>query len=148
MKKQSLLIMTLAAVSLTACATTGSSSAPAQPMLQVTYPDDSAMDCPALGAEIGRMDQMMGEAIQAKANAEASGQAASTAAGVGVNAALYSGALGRVPGLGLAANAAGGLAQQRAVAEAERREQDARTAELRRTHLNGMYAAKNCASGG
>jgi hypothetical protein len=73
-----------------------------------------------------------------------SGETMATGAGLATNAALYSGALGRVPGLGLAANAAGAQARARGEAEAERREQNARNAELRRTALMGVYQGRGC----
>jgi len=103
------------------CQTTGAGMAPAAPMLQVSQPDDIVMNCDQLRSEIARMDQLMGVATQEAANAEASGRTANVAAGAAINAGLYSGVLGRVPGLGAAANAAGSIAQQNAAAEADRK---------------------------
>jgi len=128
------------------CQTTGTGTASAAPMLQVSQPDDAVMDCDQLRSEIARMDQLMGAAVQQAANAEASGRTANVATGAAINAGLYSGALGRVPGLGAAAHAAGNLAQQNAAAEAERKQEEARRAELRRTSLSGVYAGKGCAA--
>ncbi|MBO6765155.1 hypothetical protein [Maricaulis sp.] len=125
------------------CATT-SSSEPATALLQVNSPGDADMSCEQLSAEIGRMDQMMGADMQAAANAEARGSAAAAGTSAAINAAAYSGALGRVPGLGFAANAAGGHAQAQAQAEAERREENVRRAELRRTSLMGIYQGRDC----
>jgi len=125
------------------CATS-SSAAPETALLQVSSPGDADMTCDELSTEIARMDAMMGADMQAAADAEARGNAAATGADVAVNAALYSGALGRVPGLGMAANAAGGHARAQAQAEAERREENARRAELRRTSLMGVYQGRDC----
>ncbi|MED5548761.1 MAG: hypothetical protein VX529_05315 [Pseudomonadota bacterium] len=124
------------------CATT--SSEPATALLQVNSPGDADMTCEQLSAEIGRMDQMMGSDMQAAANAEARGSAAAAGTSAAISAAAYSGALGRVPGLGFAANAAGGHAQAQAQAEAERREENVRRAELRRTSLMGIYQGRDC----
>lgn len=132
------------ALSAAACQTTGTTEV--APMLQVSYPDDAAMSCEELSTEIARMDQYMGQAEADAANAEATGRAAGAASSTAITAAGYSGLLGRAPGLGFAANAAGGLAQQNAQAEAERKEEEARRAELRRTQLSGIYAGKGCAS--
>jgi hypothetical protein len=128
---------------LAGCATTAGSTTAAA-ALQVSYPGDADMSCEALAAEIDRMDMMMAASEQAAIDAENRGNAAATGAGLATNAALYSGALGRVPGLGFAANAAGQHARTQAEAEAERREEDARTAELRRTSLMGIYQGRDC----
>jgi len=125
------------------CATT-STSEPATPLLQVNNPGDANMSCDALSVEIARMDQIMGADMQAVADAEARGSAVNAGASVATSAAAYSGALGRVPGIGFAANAAAGHASNQAAAEAERREENARRAELRRTGLMGIYQGKGC----
>ena len=125
------------------CATS-SGAAPETALLQVNSPGDADMSCEQLSAEIGRMDQMMGADMQAAANAEARGSAAAAGTSAAISAAAYSGALGRVPGLGFAANAAGGHAQAQAQAEAERREENVRRAELRRTSLMGIYQGRDC----
>ena len=135
------------AVALAACSTTVGASgetADLAPLLVANQPGDGEMSCEQISAEIDKMNLLIVEAEQASANAEASGAAAGAASGAAVNAALYSGALGRVPGLGFAANAAGGLAQQQAKAQAERQAENARRAELRRTALTGISAGKGC----
>ncbi|PWE17104.1 hypothetical protein DDZ18_10420 [Marinicauda salina] len=135
----------LAASALVACATTSNSTQAAlEPALQVSYPGDADMSCAELETEIARMEQMMADAQQGAASAEASEQVAGAAGAAAVSAAGYSGALGRAPGLGILANAASGVAADRARAEAERRAENARTAELRRTSLNGLHAGKGC----
>lgn len=134
-------------LALSACSTTVSPSGGTTelaPLLMANQPGDGSMSCEQISAEIDNMNLMIAEAEQASANAEASGAAAGAATGAAVNAALYSGALGRVPGLGFAANAAGGLAQQQAQAQAERQAENARRAELRRTALTGISAGKGC----
>jgi hypothetical protein len=125
------------------CATS-SGAEPETALLQVNSPGDADMSCEALETEIARMDAMMGADMQAAADAEARGSAAGAGASAAISAAGYSGALGRMPGLGFAANAAAGHAQAQAQAEAERREENARRAELRRTSLMGIYQGRGC----
>ena len=125
------------------CATS-SGAEPETALLQVSNPGDANMTCDELSTEIARMDAVMGADMQAAADAEARGSAAGAGASAAITAAGYSGALGRVPGLGFAANAAAGHAQSQAQAEAERREENARRAELRRTSLMGIYQGRDC----
>lgn len=125
-------------------ATGGGGSTNLAPLIQVSQPGDAAMTCEELSTEIAAMDTAMAEHRMAAANAERSGAAAGTGADLATNAALYSGALGRVPGLGLAANAAANQARASAAAEAARREENARNAEMRRTALMGVYQGKGC----
>ena len=110
----------------------------AEPQLQVSYPTDGAMDCDQLLVEIGRMEQISGISAENAQNAQNQGAMAEGAAGVAVNAALYSGALGAVPGLGAFANMAGGAARRNA--EAER----IRIADQRRSLLSGIYQGRQC----
>lgn len=120
------------------------SVAAGEPPLQQSYPGDAQMDCAALTAEISRMEAIMGISNDEAAKAQGTARAAELGASVGINAALYSGALGKVPGLGMFGNAAAGMAKQRAAAkEAEAKEQ-IRTAEMRRSMLIGMHAGKSC----
>jgi len=143
--KFTLLTACAAALCLGACSATASGGgADIAPLIQVSQPGDAQMSCEALTTEIAAMDAAIAEQRQAAADAERSGQATATGAHVATNAALYSGALGRVPGLGLAANAAAGQAQANARAEAERREENARNAEMRRTSLMGIYQGRGC----
>jgi hypothetical protein len=141
---------TCAMAAVAALATAGGTPASAQggkaaePVLQSSYPTDSQMDCAQLVAEIARMDSIMGVSDQAVASAQGGARAAELGASVGVNAALYSGALGRVPGLGLFANAAAGAAKRNAQAKAEREAERKRTAEMRRMLLTGLHGGKNC----
>lgn len=116
------------------------SSAHAQ--LQLSYPADATMSCEQISAEMARMDQMMGASNTAIASAEAGARGAETAASLGVNAALYSGALGRVPGLGMFANAAAAQAKAAAAAKAQREAQTIQIAQQRRAVMGGLYQGK------
>ena len=141
-----LIIIPLAGFAATACSSTTSLGGSQQltPLLVANQPGDSGLSCDEISTEIADMELLMLQSNQNARNAETSGATANAAAGIATNAALYSGALGRVPGLGFAANAAGSMAQQGAQAEAERQAENARTAELRRSALTGIYAGKGC----
>lgn len=115
-----------------------------EPRLQVSYPTDGSMTCEQLTAEVARMDEIAGISAQNAQNAQNQGAMAEGAAGVAVNAALYSGALGRVPGLGMFANAAGAAARRNAEARAREEAERIRVAEQRRTLLSGIYQGRQC----
>jgi hypothetical protein len=117
----------------------------AHAQMQVSYPGDASMSCEQISAEMIRLDQTMGVSNNAIASAEAGARGAETAASLGVNAALYSGALGRVPGLGMFANAAASAAKASAAAKAQRAAQDIQVAQQRRAVMGGMYQGK-CAN--
>lgn len=114
--------------------------------LQMTTPMDASMTCDQINAEIARMDQVMGVSNGAIASAEGAARGAETAASLGVNAALYSGALGRVPGLGMFANAAAAQAKASAAARAQREGQNIQVAQQRRAIMSGLYQGKSCAT--
>ncbi|MFT4912004.1 MAG: hypothetical protein ACI9YM_000577 [Brevundimonas sp.] len=116
----------------------------AEPQLQVSYPTDGAMDCDQLLVEIGRMEQISGISAENVQNAQNQGALAEGAAGVAVNAALYSGALGAVPGLGMFANMAGGAARRNAEARARAEAERIRIADQRRSLLSGIYQGRQC----
>ncbi|HEX6859926.1 MAG TPA: hypothetical protein VF138_06970 [Caulobacteraceae bacterium] len=118
----------------------------AEPPLQVSYPTDAALDCNGLTSEIARVDGILGIADSDAASAQGAGKAAELGTSVAINGALYSGALGAVPGLGLMGNAAGGFMKNRAAAKEAKAKETMRTAETRRAMLMGMYAGKACAS--
>ncbi len=124
------------------------SAAQAQVPLQMSYPADAAMSCEQLMAEMGRMDQLMGVSNGAIANAEGAARGAETAASLGINAALYSGALGRVPGLGMFANAAASQAKAMAAAKAQREAQTLQVAQQRRAVMGGLHQGKCGANAG
>ena len=138
-----IILLPFAGLAATACTSTTSLGS-SQELAPRLVAGDADMECDALSTEIAEMDALMAQSVQNAGNAETSGATASAAAGAATDAALYSGALVRVPGLGFAANAAKGVAQRNAQAEAERQAENARTAELRRTALMGIYAGKGC----
>jgi hypothetical protein len=121
----------------------GSATA-AEPALQVSYPTDAAMDCPALAAELARMDAVAAQANQKVASANGAAQGANLGATVAVEGMLRTGVLGRVPGAGMFANGAANMAKQRAAAVAAQSAETIRTAETRKAMLGGMYLGKGC----
>ncbi|WP_454759288.1 SH3 domain-containing protein [Caulobacter segnis] len=131
------LIATLAAAGLALAATTAHAQT-----LQLTYPTDASMSCDQISAEMVRMDQVMGVSNGAIASAEGAARGAETAASLGINAALYSGALGRVPGLGMFANAAASQAKAAAAAKAQRETQNIQVAQQRRAIMAGLHQGK------
>lgn len=131
------LIATFAAAGLALAATTAHAQT-----LQLTYPTDASMSCDQINAEMMRMDQVMGVSNGNIASAEGAARGAETAASLGVNAALYSGALGRVPGLGMFANAAAAQAKAAAAAKAQREAQNIQVAQQRRAVMAGLYQGK------
>lgn len=118
----------------------------AEAPLQVSYPTDAALDCQGLGAEINKVEVILGIASDDVSKAQGTAKAAELGASAAINGALYSGALGSVPGLGLFGNAAAGFAKNRAAAKEKQAQEQIRTAETRRAMLMGMYAGKNCAA--
>ena len=116
----------------------------AEPPLQVSYPGDGALTCEGLSSEIAKVEGILGISSEQAASAQGAGKAAELGTSVAINGALYSGALGRVPGLGLMGNAAGGLMKQRAAAKEAAAKEQIRTAETRRAMLMGMHSAKGC----
>ena len=135
---------TALSLSLGACTTNIGGEAKLTPLLVANQQGDADLSCEEISTELDKMNVLLAESEQGEANAEATGAVAGTATNAAVNTALYSGALSRVPGLGMVANAAGGIAQQRAKAEAEKQAENARRAELRRTALTGIAAGKGC----
>jgi len=130
-----------AAISAALVAAAGSSAA--QP-LQVSYPTDSSLNCEQLSAEVARMDQIMGASAQGVASAEGSARAANLGATVAIEGLARSGALARMPGLGMFANAANGMARQSAATKQKQHEDEIRTAETRRAVMSGLYQGKSC----
>jgi hypothetical protein len=115
-----------------------------EPQLQVSYPTDGSLTCEQLTIEITRMEEIAGISAQNARNAENQGAIANGATSVAINAALYSGALGAVPGLGLFANAAGAAARRNAEARARAEAERIRIAEQRRSLLSGIYQGRQC----
>lgn len=115
-----------------------------EPRLQVTYPTDGSLTCDQLTTEIARMEEIAGISAQNAQNAQTQGAVADGVASVAINAALYSGALGAVPGLGMFANLAGAGARRAAEARARAEQENIQVATQRRTLLSGIYQGRQC----
>lgn len=115
-----------------------------EPQLRVSYPTDGALTCDQLGAEINAVAEIAGIAAQNVQNAESQGAMANVATSVAINGALYSGALGAVPGLGAFASLAGGMARRNAEARARAEAERIRIAEQRYSLLTGIYQGRQC----
>jgi hypothetical protein len=116
----------------------------AEPQLQVSYVTDGNLTCEQLTGEITRMEEIAGISAQNARNAQTQGAIADGAASVAINAALYSGALGAVPGLGLFANMAGQAARRNGEARARAEAERIRIAEQRHSLLTGIYQGRQC----
>jgi hypothetical protein len=114
--------------------------------LQMSYPNDATMACEQIASEMSRMDQAMGLANSEIGSAEGAARATEAAASLGMQAALRSGALSRMPGLGQFANAAASAARAAAAAKAERGAQNIQVAQQRRAIMAGLYQGRACAS--
>lgn len=112
--------------------------------LQVSYPGDATMSCPAIAAENARMDQVIYDSNQQAAKAEGGAQGAGMASTVAVEGMLRTGLLGRVPGAGMFANNAAAMARQRAEAVKAQAAERIQTANTRKAMLAGLYAGKSC----
>lgn len=116
----------------------------AEPQLQVSYVTDGNLTCEQLTVEITRMEEIAGISAQNARNAQTQGAIADGAASVAINAALYSGALAAVPGLGLFANMAGQAARRNGEARARAEAERIRIAEQRHSLLTGVYQGRQC----
>ena len=121
-----------------------SAQQPLPTSIQVSQPGDANLTCPDLTQQIAQMDQILGTAQQNQASAETSGQTAGIVGSAATNAALYSGAFGRMSGLGFLAGGAQRLMQQGAEAKAAEAAKLQQDATMRRTMLMGMYTGKAC----
>jgi len=119
----------------------GSASAQA---LQVSYPGDASMDCAAIAAEGGRMDQLMADANAQVSKANGSAQGAGLASTVAVEGMMRTGLLGRVPGAGMFANNMANMAKQRAAQVQAQAQETIQTATTRKALLAGLYSGKSC----
>lgn len=137
---------TVVKVSVVAALFAATSVSAAEPPLQISYPADATLDCAGLQGEIVKMEEILGISADQAASAQGSARMAEAGASAAINGALYSGALGKVPGLGAFGNAAAGFAKNRAAAKEAEAKERARTAETRRAMLMGMYAGKSCAT--
>lgn len=121
-----------------------SGSAASAQGLQVSYPTDASMDCAAIAAESGRMDQLVLDANTKVGKADGSAQGAGIASTVAVEGLMRSGMLGRVPGVGMFANQAAGMAKQRAAQVRAQAESDIQVATTRKAVMVGLYSGKGC----
>lgn len=112
--------------------------------LQVNYPGDASMDCPALAAEASRMDQLMADANAQVSKANGTAQGAGLASTVAVEGMLRTGMLGRVPGAGMFANNMANAAKQRAAQVQAQTQETIQTATTRKALLAGLYSGKGC----
>lgn len=119
------------------------SSASAQG-LQVSYPGDASMDCAAISAEAGRMDQLVADANAKVGKADGSAQGVGLASTVAVEGLMRTGMLGRVPGVGMFANQAASMAKQRAAQVRAQAENDIQVATTRKAVMVGLYSGKGC----
>jgi hypothetical protein len=132
-------LITLGAV----CALLAGPAFAAEP-LQVSYPSDAQMDCSAIAAESGRMDQVIADAGAQAGKAEGSAKGAGLAGTVAVEGMLRTGLLGRMPGLGQAANQMSNMARQRAEQVKAQAAETINTANTRKALLAGLYSGKSC----
>lgn len=121
-----------------------SASAASAQGLQVSYPSDASMDCAAVAAESARMDQVVFDANAKIGKADGSAQGAGLASTVAVEGLARSGMLARVPGVGMFANQAAGMAKQRAAQVRAQAESDIQVATTRKALMVGLYSGKGC----
>jgi hypothetical protein len=121
-----------------------SGSAASAQGLQVSYATDATMDCAAIAAESGRMDQLVAAANAKVGKADGSAQGASLASTVAVEGLARSGMLARVPGVGMFANQAAGMAKQRAAQVRAQAEGEIQVATTRKAVMVGLYTGKGC----
>ena len=131
-------------VAATVCAALVAMPAMAGEALQVSYPTDGQMDCAAIAVESGRMDQVIADANAQAAKADGAARGAGLAGTVAVEGMLRTGLLGRMPGLGQAANQATSMARQRAEQVKAQAGETINTANTRKALLAGLYSGKGC----
>lgn len=122
-------------IAVSACA-----SAPAQAPIAVNKPNDGALSCPEIVAQINQMNDVLGIAQGEMRSSDAMGIATSAL----VTAAVHSGALtsaaSSVPFLGQVVNVAGQVNKM----NRKKAEEYALQATNRRNVLSGIYAGKGC----
>ena len=112
--------------------------------LQVSYPTDAGMDCTAVAIESARMDQIIATANGQMAGADGSAQGARLASTVAMEGLARSGMLAKMPGVGMFANQAAGMARQRGESVKAQAAATVQTANTRKALLSGLYAGKSC----
>src|SRR3954470_23312027 len=115
-----------------AVAMLASAAVAADAPLQVSYAGDASMDCAGISAESVRMDQVIAQANGQISGADGSARGAGLASTVAVEGLARSGALARVPGLGMFANQAQGMAQRSAEAKKAQAASTIQTANTRK----------------
>jgi len=131
------------AVSLAAAMLVSTSSFAAD-QLQISYPTDAGMDCTAIATESARMDQVIATATGQINGADGSARGAGLASTVAVEGLARSGMLAKMPGVGMFANQAAGLARQRSESVKAQAGQTIQTANTRKALLSGLYSGKAC----
>ena len=120
------------------------SSAVAADQLQISYPTDASMDCTAIATESARMDQVIAQANAQISGADGAARGAGLASTVAVEGLARSGMLAKMPGIGMFANQAAGMARQRGEAQKAQAASTVQTANTRKALLSGLYAGKAC----
>ncbi len=90
------------------------------------------------------MDVVIAETNKQVMNADGSAKGVGLASTVAVEGMLRTGLLGRVPGAGMFANQAAGMARQRAETVRAQAGQTIQTATTRKAMLGGMWSGKSC----
>jgi len=127
-----------------AAAMLASTAVAAEAPLQVSYAGDASMDCAGIAAESVRMDQVIAQANGQISGADGSARGAGLAQTVAVEGLARSGALARMPGIGMFANQAANMARQRGEAVKAQAANTIQTANTRKALLSGLYAGKSC----
>jgi len=127
-----------------AAAMLASSAVAAEAPLQVSYSTDASMDCTSIAAESVRMDQVIAQANGSAAGADGAARGAGLASTVAVEGLARSGALAKMPGIGMFANQAANFSRQRAEAKKAEAANTIQTANTRKALLSGLYSGKAC----
>lgn len=134
----------IAALAVAAAAVVAGPVGAADAPLQVSYPTDGSMDCAAIAGESVRMDQLIAQANGQISSADGGQRGAGLAGTLATEGLARSGALARVPGLGMVANQAQSMARQRAESQKAQAAGLIQTATTRKALLAGLYAGKRC----
>src|SRR5687768_8321146 len=121
-----------------AVAMLATSAIAAEPALQVSYAADASMDCASIAAESVRKDQVIATPTGQINGADGSARGAGLASTVAVEGLARSGALARVPGIGMFANQAANMARQRGEAVKAQAANTIQTANIRKALLAGL----------
>lgn len=133
------------ALACTAVLFAGATGVLAQPV-QVSTPQDASMTCDQLVAEAVRMDALVAASSQEAAGAANTAKGAGVATTLATEGLMRSGMLGRMPGVGMFANKANAMSQQRAAEKQQQEAQEIQAAQMRKTIMAALYQGKNCAA--